>query len=189
MALGIDDSGSWMRPLSEEGSQVSDDPNLSEMVGCWPGPMIGLNIRSPQPGYEYTWELMKDYFRVCRLEGGQAVQSTDTDSAVMIYQQEMGQSIGTRPTPLDSTCNNGELFLVRWPVEKVREKHERENQKALEMLRGGAEDFVQKASAAERAASARPTRFRRSDHALNYEDNQGQVVEVWQPDQGIIREG
>lgn len=189
MGIGIDDSKSWMRPLSESGSQVSDDPELENMIGCWPGPMIGLNIRNPRPGCEYTWELMKDYFRVCRLEGGQAVQSTDSDSGVMSYLQDTGTQPGTRPTPLDSTCNNGELFLVRWSVEKVREKHERENAKSLAMLRGGAEDFVQKASAAEKASSARPTRFRRSDHALNYEGNDGRVVEVWQPDQGIIREG
>lgn len=189
MALGIDDSKSWIRPLSESGSQVSDDPELENMVGCWPGPMMQMNLRNALPGYEYTWELNKDYFRVCRLEGGQAVQSTDADSAVMSYLQETGQQVGTRPSPLDSTCTNGELFLVRWSAEKLREKHERENQKALSMLRGGAEDFVQKASAVERAASAKPTRFRRSDHALHMEDNQGQTVEVWQPDKGIIREG
>jgi hypothetical protein len=190
VALGVDTSREWMRPLSESGSQISDDPELENVKGCWPGPMMQMNLKNGgQPGYEYTWELNKDYFRVCRLEGGEAVKSTDHDAAVMSYLQETGQQVGTRPSPLDSTCTNGELFLVRWPAAKVREKHERENAKALAMLRGGAEDFVQKASAAERAASSRATRFRRSDHALQMENNQGQVVEVWQPDQGIIREG
>lgn len=193
MSIGIGRDRSWMRPLTPEGSVQTDNPSIKNITGCHPkdSPSFGYNVINAQPGFEYTWERMDPRERTrIRMEGGQIVKQGEPESSVLSHYAEEGLSPQPhRATPLDSTHNNGEVMLVRWPVDKIRAKHERERAKSLTMVRGGAREYMDKTSGAERLyAQGRPIRFRRSDHSLQSEDERGGTVDVWQPDQGIIQE-
>lgn len=197
MTFGIQRDRSWMKPLTPEGNVQTDDPDLQGITGCHPldSPSAGFNILGALPGCEYTHERLptpsdNTLLRI-RAEGGEIMRTGDPDRAAYTLFTERGdpRSHGAA-SPLDSIQSNGEVMAVRWPEHAVRAKHEREQRKALAMSRGGAEDYVKGASAAERvAAGNRPSRFRRADHSLQSEDSGGNVVDTWQPEGGIIREG
>lgn len=190
MSLGGGKSREWMKPLTADGRSHSDE--FGETIGNSDGPMAQYAISNPKPGRTYSYERMDgEAFVRVRQEGGRFLKTDDPTKAVFAVMEDRGDySMMTgKATPMDGTQNNGEVVLVEWSPEAARKKYERDQAKALAYARGGAEDFVRGASAAERAASAKPTRFRRSDHSLQGEDATGAVVESWSPDAGIIREG
>lgn len=189
MALGLDYDRSWMKPLTSEGNVVSDQPGLENMIGCYEGDYLGYNVVNPLPNYEYRWRLMTPASRIqIQQSGGTIVHHGDPDGAAYSVLMENGAG-GFAPSASDSVVSNGEVMLVRWPLERVREEHEREEQKALSYARGGAEEYVGGQTPAERHFSGgRATRFRAPDHMIQYQDAEGRPVEVWTPDRGVIDE-
>tara|TARA_Y100000590_G_scaffold413_1_gene611 strand:+ start:8930 stop:9478 length:549 start_codon:yes stop_codon:yes gene_type:complete len=180
--LGGGKDNNWLAPLDEEGNRQSDDIGLESMIGCHTGSYTGLNVVNPQPGYEYKWERNTgpDLLR-SRQNGGQVVQSGDPERAAM------NEIISDGPSPLDTSDVYNDVVLMRYPEERMREIREREHDTAQKMMRGGANDFMDRVSQAEEMlSSGRSTRFRRSDHRLDYVSPQGDVVEQWAPEDGII---
>jgi hypothetical protein len=156
------------------------DPN--DMVGCHTGEFAVLNLGNPQPGFEYVWESSNPRARVgISIRGGEVVTSDDPEYAAL--RKLSGASQG-----LDTATMFGDVVLVRYPVERVRQRREAEQSQALKQLRGTEADFVCRADNLERSLSPRrPSRFRRGDHHIEIlGDNK--VIEHWTPDKGIIEE-
>ncbi len=178
----------WTRPLRTDGTVDSDDPALDGMVGTHQGEFVGYNIFGAQPGCEYVWERtrLQDKIRV-QQRGGHIVQGGDPERSG--FSQFLDDD-GLSGTPLDSADATNELMLVRYSVESIRRKREAEQAKANAMRRGGAEDFADKADARERQYSGgKPSRFRRSDHAIDFKDDNERMVDQWVPEDGILPVG
>lgn len=177
----------WTRPLTPEGKVDEDDPRFEDMVGCHRGAFMAYNVDSPQPGCEYVWERNKvhDLVRV-RQQGGHIVQGDDPEMSIL--SKMIGDSDdGLSGTPLDSTDTTNELVLVRYPAAVVARKRQEERDRSERMRRGGAQEFAERASQMERQyAGSGPSRFRRSDHAIDHKDDAERLVDQWTPDDGII---
>ena len=172
----------WYSPLDEEGNTRIDG---LETVGCHVGPYSGLNITGAQPNFEYTW-INNDPKEILRttMRGGQPVQSDDPEFAAYhnLFDQEN--------TAIDTSQLYKELVLIRTPIEKVRERREREQKQAELSARGNIDSFLEGADAEERQQAQEdgrgPTRFVRRDHGQFYEQD-GQTEATWTPGTGIVR--
>ena len=172
----------WYAPLTTEGVKEMDI--FEETVGCHTGPYAGLNVANPQPGYEYCWQI-NDPREILRskMQGGTVVQGSDPEFSV--YQNE-----DPTQTPLDTSQLYKELVLIRTPIETVRERRLKEQQRAEVMARGSVSDFMDQASPAEADYGRRdgrgPTRLTRADHSIEHETD-GRTEEIWSPSSGIVR--
>lgn len=174
----------WLTELTPEGNIRTDDPNLDSMVGCHKDQFVHLNILNPQPGMEYCWVRNTGRDKMLyRQKGYRVVGADDPEMAAM------NQVMADGPTPLDSSDVYGDVILMKAPAEAVRQIRGREQAKAQAQMRGGAADYADKAAAIEEQLSrGLPPRFRRRDHILEFKDGQENTVDVWQPEDGIIRE-
>lgn len=178
---------SWLAPLDDQGNAPVD--SLDNVVGQHSGLYAGLCVVNPQPDFEYSWARNTDNDRLLvKLRGGQIVQSGDPE---MAYYNQDADAAAAQPTPVDSAQLFGDVILVRTPVEKVRAERDEQQRRARAQLRDAGTDFVEKAGGAERDphyTGGRPTRFKRDDHMIVFEDDQGRAVDQWTPDIGIVRE-
>lgn len=159
-----------------------EDLDPEDMIGCHAGDFQCLNLGNAQPGYEYVWESANPRARVgISIRGGEVVKQGDAEYAAL------SKMVGA-PTGLDTATMFGDVVLVRYPVERVRQRREQEQRAALQQLRGTESDFVNRADSLERSLSPRrPSRFRRGDHHMEVlGDNK--VIEHWTPDKGTIEE-
>jgi hypothetical protein len=183
--LGGGKDRQWLEPLDEEGYRRTDEPSLDGMVGTHTGAHVGLNLLAPQEGMEYVWERNNpaDILRA-RQQGGQVVAAEDPERSVMREATDVDY------TPLDSAEIYKDVVLVRYPAEAVRRRREHIQQKSEALQRGGARDFADRATSMERElAQGLPTRFRRADHRVDFTDAEGQLVDQWTPESGIIDKG
>lgn len=184
MAGGGYDSA-WLAPLDERGQRPAD--SLDEVVGQHVGLYAGLNVINPQPDVEYSWARNTDNDRLLtKLRGGRVVQSGDPEMAY--YNSNVD---GTNATPVDSAQIFGDVILIATPIEKVRQEREEQARRSQAQLRNSGSDFVNQASGAEldpHYSGGRPTRFKREDHMLTFEDSNGRTVDQWTPDIGIVKE-
>ena len=175
----------WLEPLDAGGRRQTEDPSLDNMVGTHAGSYVGLNLLGAQEGMEYVWERNNpaDVLRA-RQQGGQVVGPDDPERSVM------REATNVDYTPLDGSEIYKDVVLVRYPAEAVRRRREHIQQKAESMQRGGARDFADRATSMERElAQGLPTRFRRADHRVDFTDSEGQLVDQWTPESGIIDKG
>lgn len=182
IVLGGGKDRAWLEPLDDRGNVRSDDPDLDDITGCHQGNFFGLNVVHPQQGFHYVWErnTQQDRLRV-RTRGGEVVQAGDPELAAF-------ETAATdRDTQMDSTNVFGDVVLVRYTEDAIRRVREGEQEKARNMMRSGARDFMDRATRAEREiAGGQATRFRRGDHRLDFEDASGAVVDQWVPSDGIV---
>ncbi len=179
----------WRAPLTHDGQIDTDNPDYDNIGGSHQGAFEYLNVANMQPGFEYIHErnTRADRLRI-RRNGGQAVQGDDPEHSAM--DSIMGLDDGLGPTSLDSTNENAELILVRYPAEAVRRKREAELAKANAWRRGGAASFADNVGALERQLSdGRPSRFRRADHSIDMQDANSMLVDQIVPDEGILPTG
>jgi hypothetical protein len=172
---------SWYESLNESGSRDLDIPE--ESLGCHVGPYAGLNIVNPQPNFEYSWANNdpRDVLRV-RARGGQVVQGDDPEYAAYRVLEDSTNS------PIDSANLYQDCILIRTPIEKVRERRDEESNRAEVSARGSVDDFTDRASAleADYGKHRGPTRFSRSEHMMEWEED-GRVEAMWSPESGIVR--
>jgi hypothetical protein len=189
--LGGGKDREWLRPLTDEGSvDVDGSPELDNLVGCHKGPFIGLNIPNPEAGFEYVWENRKpsEVMRA-KMRGGIRVSAQDPEAvALRAFQDEhVGKN---ESSELDSHYDFNDVTLFKYPVAAIRRIREEEQARAGAMMRGGAAEFADRASAIEQHMSrGKDTRFRRKDHGMQLVDRAENVLDEWKPEDGIIREG
>lgn len=176
----------WLEPLDPEGNRdpgYEEEDEFDSMVGCHTGNYFGLNVYNPEPGFEYVWERNTDRDKLRAIQsGGRMVDANDREFAAV--RSVLGANEGA---PLDSLNVYNDVVLFKYPESAIRRKREQEQTKARNMIRGGERSFVDRATAAEREMSpGRATRFARSDHRADLEDAQGNLVDQWAPDRGII---
>ena len=186
MSFGGGKNREWLKPLTSEGHIDTEDPDLDNMIGCHTGNFIGLNVLNPQPGFEYIWERNTGQsIARARMRGGQIVQADDPERAAM---SKLMSSHGR--TSMDSSDVYGDVILMKYPEAAIRSIRAKEQAKAQAMMRGGAAEYAERASAIEEQMSrGMPSRFKRRDHALQSRDSGDNVVDQWSPGGGIIREG
>lgn len=182
--LGGGKSREWLRPLTPEGRLDTDDPNLDDMVGCHKGDFVGLNVINPDPGFEYVWELNRprDIMRA-KMRGGIRVGADEPESAAMAHLTD------STDTPVDGYHTFGDVTLFKYPIDKIAKIRAEESARAQAMMRGGAAEFVSKATKLEQEMSrGQATRFKARNHGLQYLDGQENVVDTWNPGDDEIRE-
>jgi hypothetical protein len=179
-----------LKPLNSEGNRDGNDhPELDEMVGCHTGTSYGLNLGRARPGHTYVWERRKgpDILR-SKQRGGTVVEKGDDD-----YPVSATLTGGLEPTSLDSGEIYEDLVLFRYPEEAVRQRREREQAKANEQLRSGAEEFVSQATQAEiEYSGGGPTRFAARRHRMDFRAghrDESPLLDQWTPDKGIVDDG
>jgi hypothetical protein len=172
----------WYGPLLEDGTREMD---LGERtIGCHTGPYAGLNVVNPQEGFEYRWGLNdpRELLRA-RMAGSEVVQADYPE-----YSAYRALDDPTR-TSIDTSELYQELVLLRTPTEKVRERRQREQEMAERSVRGSVDSYTDRAGALEADLARRdgkPTRFARSDHMVEFEED-GRAASVWTHESGVVR--
>lgn len=169
-------------------TDLTADGILDETIGDHVGDYRGLNIVNPQPGCEYVWMLdperggatnrMADFMAI-RTSGGEIVKKGDPEMAA--FEHIVGSHLGAQ-----EKVSNGEVILVRIPIEEVARRREEQLLRNRALLTGGEERFLAGASMAEsQAGQGEATRFRHRKHQLLFEEG-GAPTSIHTPT-GIVR--
>ena len=184
--LGGGKDRSWLRPLKDGSVDTLGDPELEGLVGCHQGRFMRLNVPA-QPGFEYIWENRKDIDNA-RLRGGIRVKAEDPEAKIMFSLSNDPDA--NEASQIDSYVNFNDVTLFKYPIETIRRIRNEESSRAQAMMRGGAAEYADRASAIERQMSrGLDTRFRRADHSMRVVDNADNTIDEWRPEDGLIREG
>ncbi len=191
--LGGGSDRKWLVPLDTRGNaQLGSQGVEGEIVGSHTGDYAGLNVRNPQPGYEYQWPLnpmgQNGNFDPAAMHkihqmGGEMVKEGDPEMAVYRLFQN-----GLEAAPLDSNTVYRELCLVRIPSAVMQRKREEQNDLNLRRLRRGPEEqYVRQASQSEGQYSSQgPTRFRLSTHHSELQSG-GKMTDILTPDADVVQ--
>jgi hypothetical protein len=163
---------SWFRPVEAR----NEDPyGRRQTLGTYRKGSEGLNVKNPQPGFQYQWVNLYNDNEVSRrldVQGFQLVRLTDPEG--------LGHTnwSAQKGTPQESLIMFGRrLALARIPIERHRQLREERRELYRQRINGPTSDFDERGAQmyAElrglgRASAAGHAYYQRSDHGIEGEE-------------------